>query len=1759
MTSRFSRALMGAAAAAFLASGALAQTPQPRPATAAPAPAAPAVPAGPKTYARADLVESARKFETQLRRTQKPSAKPVAQLRKEAEAALAKGDARTAADLYGQLVVAAPGDYGLWLRLGRSLTQIKPNQDEDSYTFLDRAGAAGFIAYRRATTRAEEADALFFLAHLYSERSLWRAALDTQKLALDLRDVPAERAWYDKLRAEKGFRVYDYSVDSDSANPRVCVQFSEDLAPGKVDFAAFVSVVGQDKPAVTVEDSQLCVEGLKHGERYDITVRAGLPSVVPAEKLQKATDISVYVRDRNPAVRFTGRTYVLPRTGPRGIPVVSVNTNLVAVELFRIGDRSLIPSALDGDFRRSLDGYDRQKLIDGRAEKVFEGKLETLSTLNAEVVTSFPVDEAIGTLQPGVYVLTAAPTGGLQETEDYEARATQWFVVSDLGLTALSGSDGLHVLVRGLGSAKPLGDVEVRLLANSNEVLASTKTDAEGRAGFDAALTRGKEGLAPAVIVAKSAEGDYAFLSLRDQAFDLTDRGVGGRAAPTGFDAFVTPERGVYRTGETVHVTALLRDPQARAAPGVPLTIVLRRPDGVEDRRVFANDAGAGGRAVDLPIAEGSMRGTWRLAAYVDPKGDAVGEATFLVEDYVPERLALELSAGAPEIGAAAPVTVTAAGRWLFGPPAAGLYIEGETELRVASERPGFAGWRFGRPDDGFTNVLTPLADSPVTAADGKAALKIALPPLPATQRPLQLDVVVRLAEGGGRAVERTLTLPVAATGNGIGVRPLFKGRDLAEGANAAFEAIMVDPKGARIANGDVKWELFRVERRYQWYRMDGAWDYEPVTTTRKVADGTLALGTDQPGRIEAPVQWGRYRLEVTAGGVSTAVPFEAGWGGDATAETPDRLEVALDKPGYNPGDTLTVNLASRAAGSATVLIVGDGVLASKTLDIPAGDSKVTFEVTEKWGPGAYALALMHRPLDVAAGRNPGRAIGLAWFSVDRAARTLGVKLEPPAQIRPETTLSVPVTLAGLSAGDEAYVTLALVDVGILNLTGFEAPDPDDHYLGQRMLATELRDLYGQLIDGMAGTRGRLRSGGDAGEGGMKAEPPTQPPLALFSGVVKVGADGKATIDFAVPPFDGTGRLMAVAWSANRVGHAQADVTIRDPVVITATLPRFLAAGDRSTLRLDLTNVDGEAGDYSLDLVGEGPVGFGTAPKTVTLATGARQSVIVPLDGKGLGDSRISVRVAGPGGLAIRRDYNLRVRPAYPEIIRRSVRTLNPGESLTLSDDLFADLVPGTGMVAVLAAPPSAIDVPGLLLALDRYPYSCSEQLTSRSLPMLYLSELASQAQVDLGTKPAERINETIARVVSRQGSDGSFGLWGEGGSDLWLDAYVTDFLTRAREAGYKVPDLTFSQALDRLRNGVAISSQNDGPTSNADAYAVYVLARNGRAPLGDLRYVADAKLEDVATPFARGQIAAALAMLGDKGRAERVFKAALDQLPATMERDTLGRADFGSMLRDAAGVATLAAEAGFPNTALTARERAATAAALQSRTSTQEDAWMLLAARAAGVASGMGLTVDGQPHEGVYKRTFDRTALTTNPIVLTNQGQTPIDVTVSIDGSPVAPEPAASKGLSIKRSYFTLDGKPFDPVKVTQNQRLVVVLDAEEDEAAPTRLLLVDHLPAGFEIDNPNLVSGGDTGALAWLEDVTEVDHAEFRDDRFVAAVDLTQDAEEAGSLRVAYIVRAVSPGRYAHPPATIEDMYRPDRFGRTAAGAMEVTGAAR
>ena len=1671
-----------------------------------------------------------------------------------AQAAKDSGDMLTALDNLRSALKLDSNRFDLWADFADTAIRATSDDYEVQATISQYRTGGAINAYLRSVSNEDRAYAMEMIGWSLNDRYDYKLAIRAYRASLALFDDPNTRSNYESIVADHGFRIIDNTVEADAEAPRVCVNFSDQLVAGR-DYGDFVSVEGGNSLAIESSGQQICVDGVEHGRRYRVVVREGLPAA-DGEVLSKSTDLEIFVRDRAPSVRFLGTAYVLPAGGEPTIPVVTVNTNRINAKLFRIGDRQLADAIASGTFLTQLAYWETDDIESKSGEKVWEGTVNVSSEINREITTAIPVSELEKQLKPGAYVLTADAQN--TTTEDWYPKATQWFIVTDLGLTTLSGNDGLHVMVRSLGTAGPVGDVHLRLIAVNNEVLGEATTDAEGYARLAPGLMRGTGGMAPGLLVADTPAGEYSFLDLSKAAMDLTDRGVEGREPPKPLDVFLTTERGIYRVGETVFATSLVRDATANAVESVPLTAIVTRPDGKEHGRMPLGELSLGGAVTEVELPGNAMRGTWRIGVFADVEGQALAEATFRVEDFEPERLDFELKTEATAIDPSAPAPLALDARFLYGAPAAGLNVEGEAVLKAARDLAAYPGYFFGLADETFETGYEPFSGI-TTDPEGHAEIPVALPSAAPTSLPLASTIHARVIDSSGRPVERTIDLPVLGTSARVGIKPLFDGA-APENAPVAFELIALDREGERAASNGVGWSLYEIRTDYQWYRADGRWDYERIETKTRVADGTVDIPVDRPARIEARVEWGTYRLEVE-NAASDLLPasydFEAGWYVEAKAlDTPEALKVSLDKPLYAVGDMARVHLETRFNGIALVMIVDDRLITTKTVEVTNNQADIDIEVTRDWGPGAYVTAALYRPMDIAAKRMPGRAIGLAWAGVDPADRDIDVSIAAPDEMRPRQNVDVQLTLANLPPNTQAYVTLAAVDLGILNLTRYETPDPEAYYFGQRRLGVSIRDLYNQLIDRMQGARGVVRSGGDGGIQALQSPPTMEQLVAFHSGLVEVGPDGTARISVPVPDFNGTLRLMALAWTKEGVGHAEKDVLVRDPVVMAASLPHFLAPGDRSRLALDLTSVMGESGTVTLS-VRSGGVAVSVEPTftnmPIELAADERKQVLVPIMASRVGDDVLGIALELPDGTRLEKMLNIAVRLNEPPISTTDFISLAPGAQLSIGAERLAGLVAGTASIQLSGSSAGRLNVPAILSALDRYPYGCTEQITSRAMPLVYLNDVAIQAGLGGDPDIRERVDKAIEGVLANQAASGSFGLWGPGSEDFWLDAYVTDFLTRARQRGFAVPGEAFDLALQNLKNRIAYASDFEKGGEDI-AYALYVLASNGRAAIGDLRYYAETKLQNFATPLAKAQIGAALALYGDKTRADTVFRAALGDLGG-MSDSGGWRSDYGTSLRDSAATLTLASESRAQIDLISLSNRVEQQRLAARYTSTQEDAWSLMAAHALMESlSEPQLVVDGDPLQGPLFRRLDADSIGIAPLKIENHGDRPVEIGITVRGVPETPEPAGGNYYSLKRSYYTLDGQPVDLASVEQGARLVTVLDVTTTESQGARLVLDDPLPAGFEIDNPHILAGGDIAALNWLNLVSNPAHVEFRSDRFVAAWDLS--AGGTTQFQFAYMVRAVSPGSFRHPAALIEDMYRPERRGRTDTGTVEVVG---
>ena len=1657
-------------------------------------------------------------------------------------------------------IVAGADPVGAWLNLSQFWqTQAEQKQDEETRDRAkERTRQAAWNAYQAARVPFERARALFRLGELYDRAKEPKQALAAFREGLELEDNPRIAKRYQELADAHAFQIKGVEVESDSATPKICLQFSDDLAKGRqVHYEDYLVIEPALQPVVSAQGRQLCVEGVRHGQSYTIKARAGIPSAA-GEKTRAAQDFTAKVEDREPTLGFRGTAYVLPKASGQQLPLISVNMDQARVRVLRINDRNLLQQILDRRLANPLDGYDISRVAKNSGELLWEGTLNLISgERNQDVITAIPVNEILRDPQPGIYIVAAEPLK--EDPDSYQNRATQWLVVSDIGLFTLRGNDGLHVFARSLATAKPLTGLDLRLYARNNSELGQATTDNKGYVRLDPGLLRGGGGREPALLMAYG-NGDYNFLDLTKPAFDLSDRGVEGRAAPGAVDAFLYTERGVYRPGETVELMALVRDSRGYALPDAPLTLKLFRPDEVEAGQPKPGQPALGGYHVQLPLALNARTGTWTVKAYADPKGEPVGQVSFQVEDFVPQRLKLELSSTTPVLKPDEPAIVDINGRFLYGAPAANLKAEAEVVLNEdPNPYPTFPGYRFGLAQDSWTAKRFPVALAG-TDAQGKAQAQVTLSETPDTSRPLQARVRVSLFEPGGRPVSRSLNLPYRPQPFAIGIKPRFGDDGIPIGQEAGFDVIILDPLGQPLAKGGLRADLVREDHQYYWYYDESRWNYKLVIRDgAPVTSQTLNIAAGQPAAFAHRItEWGNYRLDVLdpSNGVASSVRFTVGWfeSPSENSDTPDQMKVTLDQPRYQAGQTAKVFVRAPFAGEVLLNVVGDRLWLSKTVSAPADGATVELPIPTEWGPGVYVTATAFRPADNTAQRGPGRAIGVAWVGLDPAPRTLNVALTAPTEWKPRQTVDLPVTVTGLDAGQPAYVTIAAVDEGILQLTDFVSPDPAKYFLGKRRLGMQLLDLYGKLIEA-GGRAGQLKVGGDADSRQLDASGVrTVKTLALFSGPVALDAGGQAKIPLALPDFNGQVRLMAVAWDRNRLGRAEAAPLVRDPLVARVYLPRFLAPEDESRVSVTVQNLSAPPGEYHIRLSAEGAAAV-TEPSafTFTVADSVVQnsdSRTFTLRGVQPGVGQVRLHLDGPNGFQLVRESEIGVRPAQAITTTRTAKRLNPGESLRVGNELLGDYLAGTGQARLSFSSRPNLNVPELLAELDRYPYGCLEQTTSRALPLLYFNQVA---EVWVGHNATEaglraRVQDAIQRILTLQDAGGGFGLWSpDSNVENWLSAYAMDFLVRARQERYLVPESAYQHGLKYLQEQLNQESFEEAQLGWR-AYALYVLARVQQAAIGDLRYLHDNHLQKLPSAMAQAQLGAALARYGELGRAKEAFTAALNR------QDRVAVRDYGSPLRDRAALLTLLAESGLlPDRLPPLAEEVATTFNQRRYASTQEQAWLLLAAQALLKQPGqLRLAVGGQATTADPFYLAPTVQQVTQGLTVANQGTQAAWYTLNLSGVPVAPQPPAQEGFTISRRYYTRAGKEVDPAQIRQNDLLVAVITGTVQGGEEQQALVVDLLPAGLEIENARLAHNTGTSEIAWLPALTETLHTEFRDDRFVAALDF--DAGDQRKFTLAYLVRAVTPGVYRQPAVYVEDMYKPWQFGRGAMGTVKV-----
>ncbi|ELO0858905.1 alpha-2-macroglobulin family protein [Citrobacter amalonaticus] len=1572
----------------------------------------------------------------------------------------------------------------------------------------------------------------------------------------------------------KALTLLDVSeVQLDGASTLV-LTFSIPLDPEQ-DFARLVHVV--DKKSGKVDGAWELSPNLKELRLRHLEPNRDLLVTIERDlrALNKATfeinyEKSLTTRDIQPSVGFASRGSLLPGKVVEGLPVMALNVNNVDVNFFRVKPESLAAFVSQWEYRNSMSNWESDNLLK-MADLVYTGRFDLNPARNTREKLLLPLSEIKPLQQAGVYVAVMTKAG------QYEySNAATLFTLSDVGVSAHRYQNRLDVFTQSLENGAAQQGVDVALLDEKGQTLAKATSDAKGHVQL--------ENHQNAALLLARKEGQTTLLDLKLPALDLAEFDIAG---DPGYSKqfFMFGPRDLYRPGETVILNGLLRDSDGKTLPDQPVKLEVVKPDGQVIRTVVSQPDN-GLYRFTYPLDSSAPTGMWHIRANTGDNQSRMWD--FHVEDFMPERMALNLTSQETPLSPSDKVTFSVVGYYLYGAPANGNALQGQLYLRPLRDAvPSLPGFQFGNIAE--ENLSRTLDEVQLTLDETGRGDISTNSEWRETHSPLQVILQASLLESGGRPVTRRAEQAIWPADTLPGIRPQFAVKAVYdyrtdttvnqpivdEDSNAAFDIVYVDAQGEKKAVSGLQVRLIRERRDYYWDWLESeGWQSRFDQKDLVEGEQTLDLKADETGKVTFPVEWGAYRLEVKApNDAISSVRFWAGYSWQdnsdgSGAARPDRVTLKLDKPAYRPGDTMKLHIAAPAAGKGYAMVESsEGPLWWQEIDVPAQGLDLSIPVDKSWNRhDLYLSTLVVRPGDKSRSATPKRAVGLLHLPLGDENRRLELALESPAKMRPNQPLTVKIKASSKNGETpkQVNVLVSAVDSGVLNITDYVTPDPWQAFFGQKRYGADIYDIYGQVIEGQ-GRLAALRFGGDGDELKRGGKPPVNHVniVAQQAQPVTLNEQGEGSVTLPIGDFNGELRVMAQAWTADDFGSNESKTIVAAPVIAELNMPRFMAGGDTSRLVLDVTNLTDRPQSLNVTLAASGLIELvSDQPAQVNLEPGVRTTLFVPVRAKeGFGDGELQATLSGlnvPGEDIgpQQKQWKIGVRPAFPAQTVNSGVMLQPGESWTLPEEGLMNFSPVTVQGQLLFSGKPPLNLARYIRELKAYPYGCLEQTTSGLFPSLYSNAAQLQALGIAGDTDEKRraaIETGIARLLQMQRDNGGFALWDKNGpEEYWLTAYAMDFLVRAGEQGYSVPAVGINQGNARLLRylqdpgmmSIRYSSDTQASKFAVQAYAALVLARQQKAPLGALREIWERRSQ-AASGLPLLQLGIALKTMGDAKRSDDAVALALST-PRHDERQWL--ADYGSPLRDNALMLALLEENNLkPDVQNSLLNTLSEQAFSQRWLSTQENNALFLAARSLQDLPGIWqaqTSLAEQPLTGDKAQTRNLDADQLAALQVTNNGAQPMWLRLDVSGYPQSAPAPASNVLQIERHILGSDGQSKSLDSLRSGELVLVWLEVKASQDVPDALV-VDLLPAGLELENQNLANGSaslqDSGSevqnLLNQMQQADIQHVEFRDDRFVAAV-----AVNSGQpVTLVYLARAVTPGTYQVPMPMVESMYVP------------------
>ena len=1526
----------------------------------------------------------------------------------------------------------------------------------------------------------------------------------------------------------------------------------------------FISTEPSKKLNFSVSGNVIRIEtDLDNVQTVDLLIKKGLPGLYGGE-LEFEYEQEVSMVNVQPSINFTDkRGKYLMLGGEENLKVNAVNISEVEVEVSQVFKNNILHFLNQYGYYYYYDEYENYNpsyYVGDFGEILYDEKIKLPQGENWLKSFTVNLNKALGQKFKGIYTVS------VRSAEERWRNDSKVVAISDLGIISKFSDDEIYVFVNNISGAQPVAEAEVNIISTNNQSILTGKTDGSGVAVFKD-VKKKIEGFSPRLVVVQKEE-DFNYVDLRETSIETSRFDVGGLTQyAADFNVFLYSPRDIYRPGEEIQLSAIVRNDKINVVKDVPLIIKIYTPTGkiFESYKKELNEQGSFELSFTLPGY--AQTGSYSANVY-SGSDQLIGSYKFKVEEFVPDKIRVNVKSDKEKTKPGGKVTIDVSAEFLFGAPAAEMKYETDIQLNHKSFRSkNYPGYVFSNSSITNTNIDHTLLEGQLDS-EGKTKIEYKIPSEIQSKGVITGTVYVSIFDLTGRTVTRSASFDVYPKDYFIGIKSTDYYFGVNENIN--FNLIAVDKDDKQIDNFSATAMLIR----YEWQtvlKKDYNNRYYYTSEQKEVNEWEKGITINGPTKFNFMVsKSGRYELRVFRKGSSDyekSFFYAYGWGtstaGSFEVDKEGKVEIVFDKEQYEPGEKAKVLFTCPFSGKLLVTLERASVYSYQYIDVNSRSAELEVSLNDDLMPNVYVTATLFKKhsKDDTAPFLVGH--GFASMKVVKSKNKLPVSISSPEKIKPKTTQQITIKT---EAQKNIYVTLAAVDEGILQVTNFSTPDPYGFMYAKRPLMVESYDLYKLLLPEIVSISSSS-GGGDMEQQLQKRTNPISVKrfklLSYWSGIKKTNDDGIVTVSLNIPQFNGEVRLMAVAYSGPRFGSAEERMKVADDLIIEPQVPRFLAVNDSLVTPVSIVNTTDKTANVDVTIKVDGPLKIiSSAKKSLKIGPSSTRSVTFGILAQSqVGAGKITFETSGLAN--IKEEIDIAIRPVSPLIVETGSGTIEAGKEIKI--DVPKNFLKGTQKTSLTISKFPAVKFAKQLKYLVGYPHGCIEQTVSKLFPQLYFEDLAKLVVPDFyrTNNPVYYVKEGIRKIESMQLYDGSLAYW-QGGTETswWGSVYAAHFLVEAKKAGFNVSESVINKLLKYIAQKAKEKSTYDYVTYTATGrtikkiaskeiiYSLYVLALADNGDIATMNYY-KARPHLISRDM-QYLLAGSYALMGRWNSYYEIVPNAFE--PEKTNRLTGGC--FDSDIRANAIMLNVLLEVETTNKQIpviikyltknsdrmySTQERSFAFLALGKAASLNADANVdvdiLVDGKSINKFSGKDLTVTDEKLNGAN-------------IILKANGKGVVYYFWSAEGVKVNEKVKEEDSyLQVRRTFMSYKTGRIIPDNVFyQGELIVCKIDLTGFERNADNIVITDLLPAGFEIENPRLNPATELG---WkMVNPMRIDYMDIRDDRLILFTNLVRNK----TTRFIYLLRVVNQGTYQLPVIGAEAMYDQEYHSYNGAGVVNI-----